>query len=194
MQSLFSSADLKMDFSSLKSKLIISVALILLLIGLFLFLKRSGKFKSLRIKVLKIKDDFVEGFKTITMLKGMWIYILETFLILGLWLLMFYVIFFAYTPTKNLTITAAVITYAMGTLAYLLPIQAGIGVWHLIIIQCLLLFGIDRDSGMMFALVAHTFSNLIYLVFGAIGLIMLPIINNNNNNNNDHSDTSTTAV
>ena len=97
-----------------------------------------------------------------------------------LWLIRFYVIFFAYAPTAKLTITVAIFSYALGTLAYLLPIQAGIGVWHLIIIQCLFLFGVDKDSGMMFALIAHTFSNLIYLAFGALGLVLLPLINNNN--------------
>ncbi|MFC2126465.1 lysylphosphatidylglycerol synthase transmembrane domain-containing protein, partial [Bacteroidota bacterium] len=181
IKDLLTSSELEMDFSGLKSKSMITGIAIILLGILFFILRRYGFFKKIKAKLVKIKDDFLEGIKVITKMEGMWIYIFQTFLIMGLWLLMFWVIFFAYAPTEHLTVKVAVFTYALGTLAYLLPIQAGIGVWHLIVIQCLLLFGIDKESGMMFALIAHTFSNIIYLVFGAIGLVLLPIINNNNN-------------
>jgi hypothetical protein len=90
---------------------------------------------------------------------------------------MLYVIFFAYAPTNNISFAAAIFAYTIGTFAYLLPIQAGIGVWHFLIIQSLLLFGLEEEPGMMYALIAHTFTNVIYLVFGSVGFVILPLIN-----------------
>jgi hypothetical protein len=86
--------------------------------------------------------------------------------------------FFAYPPTDRLSFMAAVLTYTFGTLAYLLPIQAGIGTWHFIVINCLFFYGIDKESGMIFALIAHSFTTLIFLILGPIALALLPLVNN----------------
>jgi glycosyltransferase 2 family protein len=91
---------------------------------------------------------------------------------------MLYAVFFAYPPTNKLSFYVAVLTYTFGNLAYLLPIQAGIGAWHFIVINCLFFFGIDKESGMIFALIAHTFTNLIFLIFGPIAMALLPLLSN----------------
>ena len=90
---------------------------------------------------------------------------------------MLFAVFFAYPPTNKLSFVVAVLTFAFGTLAYLLPIQAGIGAWHFIVINCLFFFGIDKETGMIFALIAHTFTNLIFLIFGPIAMALLPLFN-----------------
>jgi hypothetical protein len=119
------------------------------------------------------------------MIEKKWTYIFLTFLIFLLWLLMFYVVFFAYPPTVHMPLSSAVFTYTIGTLAFLLPIQAGLGVWHYLVMECLYLFGLNKEAGRMFALVAHTVTNLIYLIFGTIGFIVLPFINNNSQDKPD---------
>jgi len=177
IQHLLTSTDIIMDFSGLKTKLIFAVVATILIVSLYFLLNKFGFFNSMRTKINKIKHDFIEGIRSIIHLKGKWIYIFYTFLIFLMWLLMLYVVFFAYAPTDKLSFSVAIFTYAVGIFAYLLPIQAGIGVWHLIVIQCLSLFGINKESGMIFALIAHTFTNVIYLLFGAIGLVLLPIVN-----------------
>jgi hypothetical protein len=91
---------------------------------------------------------------------------------------MLYVVFFAYEPTSHLSFWMAVITFAISSFAFILPIQAGIGAWHFLVIQSLFLFGIDKDTGAVFALISHTFTNLIFLAVGTLAFILLPIINN----------------
>ena len=39
----------------------------------------------------------------------------------------------------------------------------------------------------MFALIAHTFTNLVYLIFGTIGFIIIPLINNKTPDKQDKS-------
>jgi uncharacterized protein (TIRG00374 family) len=165
------------DFEGLQSKILVFGGAVLFLAVLYWLFKRLGLLNRFAQKIKKFKHDIKEGIRSVLLLENRWLYIVYTVLIFFLWLLMLYVIFFAYSPTQNLGFVAAIFAYTIGTFAYLLPIQAGIGVWHFLIIQSLFLFGLDKESGMMFALIAHAFTNLIYLVFGTIGFILLPVVN-----------------
>jgi glycosyltransferase 2 family protein len=169
--------DFKLDFSSIQSMMTTVVLIIILVVALVFTLVRSKIFDKIYSKLKKLKMDFIDGIMVIRNLKGKLKYVFYTFVIFLLWLLMLYAVFFAYPPTDDLTFFAAVLTYAFGNLAYLLPIQAGIGAWHFIVINCLFFYGIDKESGMIFALIAHSFTNLIFLIFGPIALAVLPLIN-----------------
>lgn len=88
---------------------------------------------------------------------------------------MFYFLFFALPATSGLSFSAAVFTFGVATLAFLLPIQAGLGAWHFLVIQCLLLFGIDSETGKAFSLIAHAATNLVNLPLGAIAFGILAL-------------------
>ena len=60
----------------------------------------------------------------------------------------------------------------------MLPILAGMGAWHFVVIQCLLLFGVDVEAGKVFSLMAHSANNHVYLITGIIALVVLRIVNN----------------
>ena len=168
----------KINYSSHHFK-IFPVLLIFILITILVSSMIKFKiFNKIYLKLKKLKGEFIEGISVIMHMKKKINYIVYTFVIFLLWLLMLYVVFFAYPPTEKLSFIVALLTYALGTLAYLLPIQAGIGAWHFIVINCLFFYGIDKESGMIFALVAHTFTSLIYLIFGPIAMALLPVLNN----------------
>ncbi len=149
----------------------------------FLFFSGKRSQSKLMDKILKIKEQFREGISTIYKTKNKFLYILYTLMIIFLWLLMLYVVFFAYEPTANLSFRVAAITFAISSFAFILPIQAGIGAWHFMVIQSLFLFGVDKDTGAVFALIAHTFTNLIFLAVGTLAFILFPIINNKQEEN-----------
>ena len=86
-------------------------------------------------------------------------------------------LFLAYPPTQHLSFETAAITFGFAGLAFLLPIQAGMGAWHFVVIQCLLLFGVEANDGKVFALMAHSATNHVYLIIGIIALALLPIVN-----------------
>jgi uncharacterized protein (TIRG00374 family) len=173
---------LELSSSSFRSKILLFGLIAILFMLLYWLFNKIGLLKKFEYKINKIKEEIKVGIKSIFLIEKKWTYLFQTALIFLLWLLMFYVLFFAYTPTHGMTFLSAIFTYTIGTLGFLLPIQAGIGVWHFLVIESLHLFGLDEDSGKMFALVAHTFTNLIYLIFGAIALIIMPLKNNNNKN------------
>jgi len=178
---LINNTELTFNYDSIKSKLYILIALILIAVILYFILRKINLFKGVFEKINKLKQNFTEGIKAVVKTDSKILYITYTFGIFIMWLLMLYVVFFAYEPTQHLSLKVAVLTYVVGTLAYLLPIQAGIGVWHLLVIQCLMVYGINENDGKIFALIAHTFTNLIYLFFGAVGFVLLPFANKNTN-------------
>lgn len=152
-------------------------AVALVIIGVVVF-RRSSSDNKYRNVVAKIFSHFREGLQTIRNSNNKSLFAIYTLLIIVLWLMMLYVVFFAYEPTSHLSFRVAVITFALSSFAFLLPIQAGLGAWHFIVIQSLLLFGIDVDHGSVFALVAHTFTNLIFLAAGTLAFMLLPVVNN----------------
>jgi hypothetical protein len=179
-RTIFSYPEFKFDFSSLNDKLL-PIILIIISFGILIFiLAKFRVFSKIYHKLKKLKGDFLEGISVILHMKGRIRFVSYSLLIFLLWFLMLYVMFFAYPATAGLTFTVAVLTYTFANLAYLLPIQAGIGTWHFIVISCLFFYGIDKETGMVFALIAHTFTNLIFLIFGPIAMALLPVVNSKN--------------
>ena len=177
--------DFKLDFSSIKVKILPAILVLILIAVLAFVLVRFKIFNKIFRKLKKLKSDFLDGIMVIKQMQEKPRYIIYTLLIFFFWIVMLFAVFFAYPPTNKLSFNVAVLTFAFGNLAYLLPIQAGIGAWHFIVINCLFFFGIDKESGMIFALIAHTFTNLIFLIFGPIALALLPFVNNSDPRNQD---------
>jgi uncharacterized protein (TIRG00374 family) len=167
--------------------------LVILLVLYFIIRKyfsRKGRdSKSTFINKLKhIKYDVVEGIRTILKLENKWYFIGHTLFIFIMWLFMLYVIFLAYEPTKHLSIWTGMMVFLMGGLAMIAPVQGGIGPWHFMVYETLFIYGIDKAHGKIFALIAHTSTNILYyLIFGLIAFIMLPILNNSRSSKIDHT-------
>ena len=123
-------------------------------------------------------EELREGFTSIYYLKNKPLYFVQSFIIYGLWFLTLYVLFFAYPATQLLSAETAAITFGLASIAFLLPIQGGMGAWHFVVIQCLLLFGVKVNNGQVFALMAHSATNHVYLIIGLIAFVLLPIVNN----------------
>jgi len=158
------------------SNIILGITVIVLILILFFVLK---PFKNTIFgeKLKKVKHEFKEGIKSILLLENRWYFIGCSFFIFACWLFMLYAVFKAYPPTSHLSIEAGMFTFLMGGLAMLAPVQAGIGAWHYMVIKSLFLYGIAEEYGKIFALVAHSSTNLIYLIFGLAAIILLPVLN-----------------
>jgi uncharacterized protein (TIRG00374 family) len=157
----------------------IGLVAILLLIIILVLSKKILRNTKLVDKLREIRINFIEGIKTIARLENVWLFVGHTLFIFLMWLLMLYVVFLAYPPTEHLSIWTGMVAFLMGGLAMLAPVQGGIGPWHFMVIHTLAIYGVHEDIGAIFALIAHTATNLIYLVFGTFALILLPFVNKN---------------
>ncbi|MBN2523793.1 MAG: flippase-like domain-containing protein [Bacteroidales bacterium] len=161
-----------LNLLNLKYILIFCLVIVLGIIGYRLLKKRLKK-SSKKGRIVELKDQFVAGIKSIASMKGKWKFLGHTMFIFLMWLVMLYVVFLAYEPTKHMTLRAGMVVFLMGGLAMLAPIQGGIGPWHYMVVQTMILYGIEEKTGLIFALIAHSFTNLIYIIFGGIAVMIL---------------------
>jgi uncharacterized protein (TIRG00374 family) len=163
---------------SLGLAVITSLVFLFLLFNRYYKQKKTDKRNIFIKKIRAIKQNFVLGIKSIAKLENKWLFIGHTIFIFVMWLFMLYVIFLAYEPTSHLSLQTGMITFLMGGLAMLAPVQGGIGPWHFMVYETLFIYGIDKADGKVFALIAHACTNLIYLFLGLAALLIIPLVNN----------------
>jgi uncharacterized protein (TIRG00374 family) len=155
---------------------ILWAVLILCVAGLIIYLRMMNK-KNGENKLVKIFNDFLLGIKSILSMKRYKAYIAHSFFIWLMYFLMLYTYFFSLGFTSNLPPQAALTTFTMTSFSMVAPVQGGIGPWHFMAEQSLLLYGVTSENGYTFAFLAHTCTNIFILVVGAFCLIILPKIN-----------------
>ncbi|WP_276498324.1 lysylphosphatidylglycerol synthase transmembrane domain-containing protein [Pontibacter litorisediminis] len=80
-------------------------------------------------------------------------------------------VFYALPATASLGWGAALSVLLAGTLGMAAPVQGGIGVYHLMVQATLLLYGVPKEAGMAYALLAHTSQTLLVVVMGVISFM-----------------------
>ncbi len=170
----------------IKQKLLAVVSSPYLLAGVvllfFLFFLFRKKFKNTLVfrKLIGILKNFKEGFISIKSIKRKGWFIFHSVFIWTLYYLMLYVTFFAFGFTNHLNPIAGLTTFVLASFGMVAPVQGGIGAWHFMAIEALLLYGVARENGVIFAFVSHTSTTGMIIILGIISLLVLPFINRRN--------------
>jgi hypothetical protein len=93
-----------------------------------------------------------------------------------IWLLYFfgvYTCFFALPATSHLGFGASLLLLVAAGLGMSAPVQGGIGAYHLLVSQGLMLFGVSQQDGLAFATLLHTLQLILIVVFGIASLLLL---------------------
>lgn len=168
--------------SNIFSPLTISLICIAGIAGLILLIViAKGKLNKFKIcqKISKFINDFWTGFLCLKNLKHKAGVIFHSFLIWTLYFLMLYICFFAFDDLSGLNILAALMLFVAGSFGMIVPSPNGMGSYHFMIIQTLIIYGISEESGASFALIAHGLQTLLIIVLGLISTILIPIVNKN---------------
>lgn len=97
---------------------------------------------------------------------------LYLFYSLLIWLgyfLHFYIAFFCFDFTADISVTAAFLIFCVGTFAVLVPTPNGAGPWHFAVKTMLILYGVAETNAILFALVVHTIQTALVIILGAFG-------------------------
>ncbi|MBC5774516.1 flippase-like domain-containing protein [Pontibacter sp. KCTC 32443] len=81
------------------------------------------------------------------------------------------VVFYALPGTSHLSYGAALSVLVVGSLGMAAPVQGGVGVYHLLVQATLLLYGVPKEAGMAYALLAHTSQTLLVVIMGVLSFI-----------------------
>ena len=126
-------------------------------------------------KVKSIVKNLWYGFRTILWMKQVTMFLLYTVAIWFCYFLELYVCFFAFGSMQHLGVLAAMTLFVMGSLSMGIPVQGGVGPWHLAIIAALSIYGIGENIAGAFALVAHGSQMLLIILLGIYTLFSVSL-------------------
>ncbi|CAG5007028.1 hypothetical protein DYBT9275_03949 [Dyadobacter sp. CECT 9275] len=161
-----------------------SGALLLILAGVFIagiialvFLFRNKSFQEklmqnkLMAKIIEFAKGMLEGLLSIRKLKNPGLFILSTVLIWILYYLVSYVLFFCIPETAGLGPLAGLTLLVVGAIGMTAPTQGGIGAYHLLVGNVMILYGLSQQDGITLATFIHGAQMLFMLVIGALAFL-----------------------
>jgi len=158
-----------------------TLIIILIIIVALVFIFRKNILKSDFFEKLKnIIKNFAEGLKSINKMENKGWFLFHTIFIWLMYYLMLYVVFFSFDFTSNLSPIAGLTTFVLASFGMVAPVQGGIGAWHFMAIQSLMVYGVAKSDGVIFAFLAHSSMTALLVVMGLISLMVLPFVNKRN--------------
>ncbi len=151
----------------------------LCVIGVCILLYKLMRLLSFFEKVKGIALNVWEGILTLKHVKNMPLFILYTFLIWFCYFMEFYLTFFCFGFSSNLSFMAGLVMFAAGSVAVVVPTPNGAGPWHFAIISMMVLYGVNVTDAGIFALIKHGIQTLLLILLGIYGLVALPFTNKN---------------
>ena len=130
------------------------------------FAKVRGILHNVWVGILSLKD-----------VKQMPLFILYTVAIWICYFLQFYVSFFCFGFSADLSIMAALVMFVVGSIAVVVPTPNGAGPWHFAVITMMMLYGVGKEDAGIFALLVHGIQTFLLILLGIYGLAALPFTN-----------------
>lgn len=144
------------------------------ILALLFFLIRSLSFFQ---KVRALFRNLWEGILSLRKVHNLPLFVLLSVAIWGCYFLQFYLPFFCFNSTAQLSLPAALTIFAAGSVAVIVPTPNGAGSWHFAIISMMLLYGVPEEEAGSFALIVHGSQTLMLILLGVWSLIALPLTN-----------------
>ena len=140
---------------------------------LFIMLRHLSRLRKNRYfrKTVDFVKGMLQGVFSITRLDNQFAFWGHTIFVWLMYYAMSVVVFFAMPATSDLGWGAGLSVLVIGSLGMAAPVQGGIGVYHLLVQATLLLYGVPKEAGMAYALLAHTSQTLLVVVMGVISFI-----------------------
>lgn len=152
---------------------IFSVAFFLLCVIVFILFYRKIIRTTAYQKLLHFLSEIWKGVLSVRKLKSHNTFILLSIAIWTLYVLMTYVAFYALKETIGLTFAAGMVITAVGSMGMSAPVQGGFGVYHYLVANALIIYGLEYNSGLVFATIVHTTQFLLIVLGGVISVIYL---------------------
>ena len=140
---------------------------------LWLWLKNT----TLYAKMKQLVRGFVDGLMSLRTMQHKGLFVLYT---LGIWVgyfLEFYIAFFCFPFTADLSVVQGLVIFAAISLAIIIPTPNGAGPWHFVVISMMTLYGVSHADASSFALIVHTFRTLGVIMLGVYGWVALQVRN-----------------
>jgi uncharacterized membrane protein YbhN (UPF0104 family) len=128
----------------------------------------------------KVKNLFIElksSFFKVLKMKKKGEFLLHTILIWGGYVGMFYICFFAFEPTSNLSLAAGLTAFIAGSFGMVAPTTGGAGAWQIMVIMALTALDIQEEHATIWANVSFVVMTVTVVFAGLIAFAVLPYMN-----------------
>ncbi|HEY1008648.1 MAG: lysylphosphatidylglycerol synthase transmembrane domain-containing protein [Daejeonella sp.] len=170
---LYQNVLVKLDGSAGNLTILVFAGLVLLLaIGLFYLLMKKREW-GIKNKLYKLFIDMKSGIMSVKGLEDKTGFVFCSVLIWFLYGLSTYLCFFALEATSGLGVFAALSVLVFSSLGMIVPVQGGIGAFHYMVSEGLLVYDIPKSEGLAYALLIHSSQTILILFAGAISLILI---------------------
>ncbi|WP_234735894.1 lysylphosphatidylglycerol synthase transmembrane domain-containing protein [Tellurirhabdus bombi] len=129
--------------------------------------------KPLYQKITAFTGGLVEGVLSVRKLKNPGAFLFHTILIWTTYYFMSYVLFFSLPQTSGLSMLAGLTILIMGGIGMAAPVQGGIGPFHLLVGNALVLYGLTQQDGIVLATFMHAVQTIVTLLLGAISFLIV---------------------
>ena len=158
-----------------RSPILLTIIIIVLiaLVFVLIYFSRKNKSKGKETAFAKLTKGFIDGLRSVAKLKQPGLFIFHSIFIWVLYYLSVYVALFAFPFTSGLGSGAALFLLVAGGLGMSAPVQGGIGAYHLLVSQGLVLYGLSREDGLTFATLLHSLQLVLVIIMGIASLLLL---------------------
>lgn len=109
----------------------------------------------LRVRIRRFFRGLAQGMNSLRRMKGKWEFMGWTVALWGAYWLMTYLICLALPATSGLSLSVSLTLLVVGTFGMFVPVQGGIGSFHLIVMLWLMALGQSRAEGLAYATLSH---------------------------------------
>lgn len=188
LEFIYSNPEIEAQTTALFSfKIFIILLSLFILSALFVYFTIKGKFN--RYAVFRKTSEFIKSFWhgliSIKKVKNVPLFIFHSLFIWVMYFLMIYFAFPAFEGFQDFNIVVALTIFVAASFGMLAPAPNGVGAYHFMVSQTLILYGLAMESALIFALVVHGVQTSLIIIGGIFSLIALPIYNNSILKNNE---------
>ncbi len=168
----------------LNSPLFVIAAIVIAacMVSIVVWFVKKNKSTTEESKIVHLVKGLIDGLMSIGQLKRPWAFLFHSVLIWTMYFFMAYFAFFSLPVTSGLSCSAGMFILVVGGLGMTAPVQGGIGAYHLLVSQGLILYGLTQQDGLAFATLLHTSQLLVVIFFGSLSFLLLFLANKSRSN------------
>ncbi len=157
--------------------LAVGVFLVVVVVVLLVWSRRSFRMRRLLVRVRRALRQFRYGLVTVFRLpvRVQVLFWAETVLIWLAYILMTYLPARGFPPTRHFTVEETLGVFVYGALGIVAPVQGGLGTYHWLVLQAMLLYGYTKAVGLQLATLIHTSQLLMITLLGGIAWLWLSL-------------------
>ncbi len=171
----------KFHFATNPDIYLVLILVVFAIAGLIMAFIIHRKFKHTKFyrKFYDLFIGFMEGIRSLARIKKPFQFVMHTFIIWILYLLMAYIVFFSLEDTSHLGLDAGLAVLIFGSIGIMI-VQGGIGIYPAIVAETLFIYAIPSTTGYAMGWLIWASQTIMILVAGVFSLLLLPVINRHN--------------